>query len=229
MQSNNIGNRIRNYGTTTINVSNRERIASVALGMLIFSRGIKKVSLFRTVLGGYLIYRGASGHCPAYSQLQRRQYTTKAESVNIQSTLIVNKPKDEVFNFWRNLENLPLFMNHLKSVAELGEKKSHWEVYVPGNVTTVSWDAEIVKEEEGVLIGWNSLPGAYIENAGKVEFRDALGHQGTELTVVITYKPPAGKLGSGLAWLLHPVFKKMIEKDILNFKQYIETGSIVTA
>jgi uncharacterized membrane protein len=115
-------------------------------------------------------------------------------------------------------------MKHLKSVTELGEKKSHWELNVPGNVTSVSWDAEIAKEEEGALISWHSLPGATIQNAGKVEFSDALGHQATELKVVITYKPPAGNLGSGLAWLLQPLFRNLIEKDILSFKQYIETG-----
>jgi uncharacterized membrane protein len=219
--------RIHNYGTTIINVSARERVASVALRLLFISRGIKKASLLRTAIGGYLVYRGASGHCPVYSQLQRNKYTSKAESVNIQTTLIVNKPKDEVYNFWRKLENLPLFMKHLKSVRELNGEKSHWEVKIPGNVTTLGWDAEIVKEEPGELIAWKSLPGATIENAGKVTFRDALGHNGTELTVVITYKPPAGYVGSTLAWLLHPLFRKTIEADVLGFKQYIEIGNIV--
>src|ERR1700712_3578642 len=74
--------RIQNYGTTVINVSNRERVASVALGLLFISRGIKKASFWRAAIGGYLVYRGASGHCPAYSQLQRSKYTSKAESVN---------------------------------------------------------------------------------------------------------------------------------------------------
>ncbi len=231
MQSNNSGSvkkSIQNYGTTVINVGNRERIASVALGFFFLTRGIKKISLFKSALGGYLIYRGASGHCPVYSQVQRTKYTSKAESVNIQTTFIVNKPKDEVFDFWRNLENLPRFMKHLKSVKELDDKKSHWEVNIPGNITSVGWDAEIVKEEEDTLIAWKSLPGATIDNAGKVSFRDALGHEGTELTVVITYKPPAGYVGSALAWLFQPLFKSSIEKDILSFKQYIEIGSITS-
>ncbi len=227
MQSNDTGSvkkGIHNYGTTVINVENKERIASVALGFYFLSRGIKKISLFRAALGGYLIYRGASGHCPVYSQVQRAKYTSKAQSVNIQTTFIVNKPKDQVFDFWRNLENLPLFMKHLKTVKELDDKKSHWEVNVPGNITAIEWDAEIVKEEEDTLIAWKSLPGATIDNAGKVSFRDALGHAGTELTVVITYKPPAGYVGSALGWLFQPLFTKTIEKDILSFKQYIETG-----
>lgn len=217
-------NRIQNYGTTVINVSNQERIISSVLGTFFLGRGLKKRSLLRTIIGGYLLYRGTSGHCPVYDQIQRNKYTSKAESVNIKTSFIVNKPKQEVYDFWRKLENLPLFMTHLKSVKDIDGKTSHWEVKVPGNVTAVSWDAEIVKEEEGSLLAWKSLPGATIENAGKVDFRDALGHEGTELNVVITYRPPAGKVGSGIAWLLNPVFRKMIETDISNFKQYIETG-----
>ena len=230
MQANNkalVKEGIHNYGITVVNVSNNERLASVAFGLLLLSRGIKKFSFFKAALGGYLVYRGASGHCFIYNQLQRAKYTSNTESENIQTTFIVNKPKDEVYKFWRNLENLPRFMKHIKSVSEVDDKKSRWELNVPGNLTSVGWDAEIVKEEEGELIAWKSLPGATIDNAGKVTFKDALGHSGTELTVVITYKPPAGNVGSALAWLLQPLFKSKIEKDILGFKQYIEIGEIV--
>ncbi|MEJ7738579.1 MAG: SRPBCC family protein [Chitinophagaceae bacterium] len=212
------------FGSHVINVSNNERIVSAALGAFFFTRGLRRGSILQTLIGGYLVYRGASGYCPAYKAAERSTYTDKPESVNIKTTIIVNKPRKEVYEFWRKLENLPLFMKHLKSVREIDDRKSHWEANVPGNVTTINWDAEIVKEEEGNLISWRSLPGATVENAGKVDFQDALGHEGTELRVVITYRPPAGHIGSGLAWLINPVFKNMIKKDILNFKEYIETG-----
>ena len=218
------GNKPQNYGTNVINVNSRERIVSVAVGAFLLARLLKKGGLMKALVGGYLVYRGASGNCPVYGQIQRSRYTDKAESVNIRTTLIVNKPRHEVYDFWRKLENLPLFMSHLKTVKEIDETKSHWEANVPGNVTTINWDAEIVKEEEGRMISWRSLPGATVENAGKVDFQDALGRQGTELRIVISYRPPAGKVGSGIAWLLNPMFKKMIRNDVKNFKQYIETG-----
>ena len=217
---------IQNYGVSTINVSEKERLLSVLLGAFFLSRGLKKGGLLRTALGGYLLYRGASGHCPAYSAMQRSRYTGRAEAVNIKTSLIVNKPRQEVYDFWRKLENLPLFMKHLSSVTQFDDTKSHWEAKVPGNLTTLQWDAEIVKEVDGSFIGWKSLPGSTVDNAGKVDFRDALGGQGTELNVVITYHPPAGKIGGGIASLLNPVFRNMIETDISNFKEYIETGRL---
>ncbi len=215
---------IENGGNHVVNVTPKERIITVTVGSYLLARGIRKFSLFQTLLGGYMVYRGATGHCPIYEQIQRNKYTDKPESINIKATMVVNKPRAEVYDFWRKLENLPLFMRHLKSVKEIDNLRSHWEVKVPGNVTRVHWDAEIVKEEPQNLLSWKSLPGATVMNAGKVEFRDFLGHKGTELKVVITFRPPAGKVGGGIAWLLSPVFKKMISQDILNFKQYIETG-----
>jgi uncharacterized membrane protein len=131
-----------------------------------------------------------------------------------------------VYAFWRKLENLPLFMKHLSNVTEIDQKHSHWEAEIPGGIGKVKWNAEIVKEEEGSMIGWQSIPNSTVNNAGKVTFRDALGGEGTELDVVITYHAPAGELGAGIAKALNPVLEKMVRQDIMNFKEYIETKHV---
>jgi uncharacterized membrane protein len=216
-------------GTNVVNVGNNERIISAAAGAFLLSSGLSSLfkhpinGLVKTALGGWLLYRGASGHCPVYSSLGKTKDVTHTSAINIRTSLIVNKPKDEVYAFWRKLENLPLFMKHLAAVTEIDSKHSHWEATIPGNIGKIKWNAEIVKEEPGYLIGWQSIPNSMINNAGKVMFHDALGGQGTELEVVISYHPPAGELGSGVAKLLNPVFEKIIRQDVMNFKEYIET------
>lgn len=216
-------------GSGTVNVGQTERMVSVGLGAFLLSSGLNNLTshpikgLLRTVLGGYLLYRGASGHCPVYEGLGKTKGVSNTQAINIRTGLIVNKPKDEVYAFWRKLENLPLFMKHLASVTEIDAKHSHWEADIPGGIGRIKWNAEIVKEEEGYLIGWQSIPNSTINNAGKVTFREALGGQGTELEVVISYHPPAGELGAGIAKSLNPVLEKLIRKDIMNFKEYIET------
>jgi uncharacterized membrane protein len=118
-------------------------------------------------------------------------------------------------------------MKHLKIVQDMGDGRSHWEADIKGLPGPLSWDAEIVKEEEGSLLGWNSLPGATIENAGKVAFSDA-GDNGTELRIVITYRAPLGPAGEGIARMLNPLFKTMIKEDLRNFRSYIESGEMPT-
>ncbi|MBD0296359.1 MAG: DUF2892 domain-containing protein [Flavisolibacter sp.] len=216
-------------GSGVVNVGDNERIISAAAGAFLVSSGFNSFfrhpisALVKTVLGGILLYRGFSGHCPVYSSMGKTKGVSRTPAINIRTSLIVNKPKSEVYAFWRRLENLPLFMKHLASVTEIDSKHSHWEATIPGNIGKIKWNAEIVKEEEGYLIGWQSIPNSMINNAGKVVFNDALGGQGTELEVVISYHPPAGELGSGVAKLLNPVFEKIIRQDVMNFKEYIET------
>lgn len=212
-----------------VNVGQNERILSAALGAFVLSSGINNLfsspinSLIKTAIGGILLYRGVSGNCPVYSSMGKTKNVSHTPAVNIRTSLVVNKPKDEVYAFWRKLENLPLFMEHLSSVTEIDSKHSHWEAVLPGNIGKIKWNAEIVKEEDGYMIGWQSIPNSMINNAGKVVFHDAQNGQGTELEVVISYHPPAGELGAGVAKLLNPVFEKIIRKDVMNFKEYIET------
>jgi uncharacterized membrane protein len=212
-----------------VNVGQNERLVSTALGAFLLSSGVNNIfkhplnSLVKTALGGLLLYRGASGHCPVYSSMGKKKDTTNTPAINIRTNMIVNKPKDEVYAFWRKLENLPLFMKHLATVTEIDSKHSHWEAIIPGNIGKIKWNAEIVKEEEGKMIGWQSIANSTINNAGKVVFTEALGGQGTELEVVISYHPPAGEIGAGLARALNPVFERIIRQDVMNFKEYIET------
>ncbi|RYY84897.1 MAG: DUF2892 domain-containing protein [Chitinophagaceae bacterium] len=212
-----------------VNVGQTERLFSTAMGAFLLSSGLSNLfrhpvnGLVKTAIGGYLLYRGTSGNCPLYTAIGKQAGVERTDAINIRTNLIVNKPKDEVYRFWRKLENLPLFMKHLASVTEIDEKHSHWEAVIPGGIGKIKWNAEIVKEEEGYMIGWQSIPNATIANAGKVVFHDALGGQGTELEVIISYHAPAGELGAGIAKALNPVFERIIRADVMNFKEYIET------
>lgn len=216
----------------TYNVSNFERGLSIAIGAWMLYRGLKKLpkspisNLIKASSGAGILIRGITGFCPVYDYFDIDG--NKTTSVNIRNTFIVNKPRSEVYAFWRKLENLPLFMRHLESVKELDNKRSQWQAKIPNNMLAIKWEAEIVKEEKDGLLSWQSLPGATIENAGKVEFRDALGDQGTELRIMITYRPPAGNIGSQVARLFNPLFEKMVKEDVTNFKQFIELKGSLT-
>jgi uncharacterized membrane protein len=208
----------------TVNVSNKERIASAIAGYVLVRHSLKgkKFSLTSLLAGGYLLYRGATGHCPGYSALGKKKLQDPVQNINIRTSVVVNKPRNEVYAFWRRLENLPLFMNHLDTVVQKDSQVSEWKAKIPGGLGSVSWEARIVKEEPGSLLGWNSLPGAAIENAGKVSFEDT-PDGGTRVNVVITYRAPLGIAGESIAKLFTPLFENMIREDIVGFKEYVES------
>ena len=211
------------------NISFAERAVSVAAGANLIASGLLNIfshpirNLLVAGAGGYLVFRGATGYCPVYNFVDRQRSQIKNSNVNIRTSVFINKPRQEVYDFWRNLENLPLFMTHLKSVKQLDGKRSHWESNLPGNLSSISWEAEIVSDNPGSVIGWRSIAGSEIDNAGKVEFTDAADGQGTVVQVVISYLPPRGGfIKSKIADLLSPVFERMVRNDINNFKHYIE-------
>ncbi len=218
-------------GTTApaINLEWPERMASVVLGTRMTFKGVFGMfkhplrSAVRIFAGGYLVQRGVTGHCEVYTRLGKT--STQPVNVNIKYTFTVNRHRQDVYDFWRRLENLPLFMSHLDNIQVIDDTHSHWEAKIPGNIGNISWDAEVVKDEPGYHIGWQSLPGSTINNAGKVEFEDAPGEQGTIVKVVISYLPPAGGVGTGIAKLLNPVFEKLVRQDVLSFKDYMEIYS----
>ncbi len=221
--------RINGYKTVSaadsINLTWPERYVSIAAGVKLSLSGIKHLlkSPFASILklgaGGYLLNRGVTGHCELYSQIGK--VNTDPVNIRIKSSFKVNKSRQYVYDFWRKLDNLPLFMNHLESVNIIDNERSHWVLKLPADIAKVSWDAEIVMDVPYELIGWSSVPGSIIDNAGKIRFRDTLDG-GTLIDLIISYQPPAGGLGAGLAQVLNPVFKSMIDTDVQNFKQYMD-------
>ncbi|HEX5580384.1 MAG TPA: SRPBCC family protein, partial [Gemmatimonadaceae bacterium] len=151
-----------------------------------------------------------------------RRGTERVESVTILS------PREEVYEFWRDFQNLPRFMRHLESVRVLDDRRSHWVARAPAG-RTVEWEAEIVEDRPNELIAWRSVAGADVDNAGHVRFSDAPGGRGTEVTVALRYDPPAGKLGAAVAKLFHEEPGQQVEEDLRRFKQVMETGDIVVS
>ncbi|RPJ51948.1 MAG: SRPBCC family protein [Methanobacteriota archaeon] len=148
--------------------------------------------------------------------------------IKIEKSLTINRSSEELYHFWRDLENLPLFMQHIKSVTSLGNNRSHWIVNAPAG-TTVEWDAEIYNEIAPQLIAWRSIGNADINHAGSVHFQHAPGQKGTEVRVVLNYEPPFGKrIGKLVSKILTEEPEQQIEEDLHRFKQMMEAGEIAT-
>jgi uncharacterized membrane protein len=146
--------------------------------------------------------------------------------IHVTQAITIKRPRNEVYGFWHNFENLPRFMAHLESVQVIDERHSHWKANAPAG-TTVEWDAETVEDRLNELIAWRSLPDAAVPNSGSVRFKDAPGDRGTEVLVELRYQPPGGKLGALIAKLLGEEPEQQVRGDLRRFKQVMETGEIV--
>ncbi|RBY74730.1 cyclase [Geodermatophilus sp. TF02-6] len=148
-------------------------------------------------------------------------------AIDVSAATTVNKPAAEVYGYWRDLEQLPTFMAHVREIRTLdGGERSHWVAEAPWR-RTVEWDAEVVEDRPDRLIRWRSLPGADIANTGAVEFRPAPGDRGTEVRVRLTYAQPGGRVGKVVAKLFGEDPEQQVRDDLARFKQVLETGQVV--
>lgn len=157
-----------------------------------------------------------------------RQLSTGNPGIHASGTCIVNREPDEVYNYWRDFQNLPRFMKHLESVEEYADGYSHWVAKGPAGMN-VEWDATIVADDPGRVITWRSLENADVDNAGAVRFEAAPGGRGTIVKVNIQYNPPGGVLGKTVARLFGEEPEQQLDDDLRRFKQMLEVGEVVVS
>ncbi|HKO97805.1 MAG TPA: SRPBCC family protein [Pyrinomonadaceae bacterium] len=219
----------------TQNVGKIERIASAIGGGALIGYALKsrsKGGVALGLLGAGLLYRGASGQCEAYRAFGINTAATPASDeiardVHVEESITINRSPAELYKFWRDFENLPLFMEDLESVTKVDKNLSHWVAKGPGG-KTIEWDAEIYNEKEGELIAWRSLSGSDVANAGSVHFTPAPDGRGTYLKVTLNYNPPGGKAAALFAKLFGQEPGQLVEHNLKRLKQFLETGEIST-
>jgi uncharacterized membrane protein len=161
-------------------------------------------------------------------QLSASNGTTQGGPAQVKKSITINRSPEELYQFWRNFENLPRFMNHLESVRTTAGNRSHWVAKAPAG-TSVEWDAEITEDRPNELIAWRSLEGADVDNSGSVTFERAPGGRGTIVRVEINYNPPGGVFGAALAKLFGEEPGQQTQEALRCFKQVMETGEVVVS
>jgi uncharacterized membrane protein len=137
----------------------------------------------------------------------------------VESSVVVEAPVSRVYDYWRNLENLPNFMTNVEEVRATGPGMTHWRIKGPLG-TKMEFDAQTTQEEENRALGWNSV-GGNVETSGQVRFQE-LGPERTRVEVTMNYAdPPGGKIGEvGSRVFANP--QVMVDQDLYHFKEIIE-------
>ena len=143
----------------------------------------------------------------------------RRRAVDIQKTLYIDAPVDQVYAFWSNYENFPLFMSHVREVEDLGSGRSHWRVSGPGGVP-IEWYAQLTQESPNEVIAWRSESGSMLENAGDHPLHSR--GKGTRVDLRFCYLPPAGGAGQAVAELLGSDPRTKLNEDLGRMKALLE-------
>jgi uncharacterized membrane protein len=189
-------------------------------------RGRATVS-FATVAGILAVDALAASHLTRHAGHPLVSGVAAPTDLYFETSIATAKSPEECYRFWRDIENLPRFMDGLQSVQALDERRFHW--VAKGQATaTLEWDCEITEDRPGQALAWRTLNGAQVPNAGSVIFEPAAQGRGTIVRLSIHYSPLGGRLTEGLKKLLRQDPQTRVQEDLRRFKQLLETGEIAT-
>ena len=218
--------------TPLVNLGEGERYGSILGGAGLILAGLTRRGaggVILGVLGTALIVRGVSGHCGLYGRFgisgakSERPGVPDNVGITVERSIVINRPREEVFAFWRDVANLGDVMKHVERIESADGLRSHWVVRTPWG-RRLEWDAAVINEHPNELIAWESLPGAKVQNAGAVRFEPEPHGNGTVVTVKLEYNPPWGLLGRLAGVLFGEEPGREISEDLLALKKRLESG-----
>jgi len=142
--------------------------------------------------------------------------------IDVSKTINVNMPVEEVYRLWSSFPNFPIFMTHVKEIHDLGGDRSHWVVKGPVGIP-VEFDAKIIENIPNDVISWETEPGSTVKHRGRVRFKSNPDGS-TQVNVRMTYNPPAGLVGHGVASMMGTDPKQSMDEDLVRLKSLLETG-----
>lgn len=145
-----------------------------------------------------------------------------ASGIEIENEVTIDRPIHEVWEFVRDIETWPRFMQHVQEIRTIGERRSHWRVDGPAGVIA-EWDSETIEQVPNERISWRTLPGSMVDSEGSLEL-ESDGSGGTRLRLRMIYSPPAGAAGHVVAKLFRRDPQTESTHDLQNLKQAIESG-----
>ena len=156
-----------------------------------------------------------------------RRGTSRYDADLVGKTITVGKPRDQLYEEWRDFARFPRFMDNVERVENIDDKRSRWTIKAPGG-SSVELVTRITEDQPGKAIAWESEPESQIDTQGRVEFLEAGPGRGTMVRLVMRYDPPGGIVGKGLAKLFQREPHIQARRDLRRFKSLMETGEVAT-
>ena len=202
-----------------------------ATSPLVYAAAVSAVYLLRKQifsLGGLLFAAGFYAAKNAKTaQLTGKLQTAVTGLVEEQATFTINKPADELYAMWQDVESAPTYQESIHSVTRTGDTTSHWVMDLPGG-KQLEWDSEMTAQEPGKRIAWRSIGDTPVPLAGQVIFEEAASGRGTVVRLNQQFLLPGGKLAATMSGLFSRTPGGFVRENLRHFKQLAETGEIAT-
>ncbi|HMC53687.1 MAG TPA: SRPBCC family protein [Gemmatimonadaceae bacterium] len=145
----------------------------------------------------------------------------------MRTTLIVERPIAEVFEFCRDFENFPKIIDVLLSVEDSQDGRSHWAVRSPTG-HSVEWNATVTKYVPNSVIAWESVPKSAVYASGLMRFAP-LSNAETRLDLSLTYRPAETRFADALRALTVPTNSERLQAELARASQELSSRAAAPA
>ncbi|WP_223634330.1 SRPBCC family protein [Corallococcus sp. EGB] len=191
------------------------------------SLGLRRRSFGGTVVAlasGALLYRGLHGRTARRGAA--REGARRGNFVEVERTLTVGRPAEELYRLWREPSTLRRLMAGFADVTPTEGDGRHWEIHEP--LGKLSFDSRVVEDRPAEFMSWESTEGSAVRTRGWIRFRPAPADWGTEVTMHVAFLPPGGALVEALAQRLEAIPALRVMTALRRFKSLAETGELPT-
>lgn len=139
--------------------------------------------------------------------------------VHLRTTIEIDRPVPEVFDFCRDFENFPRVVQSLRRITDYQDGRSCWEVISPSG-EVLSWNSEVTKYVPNVVLAWRSVPGSVVDCNGLIRFSPS-GRGGTRLRIEVDYDPCHTGISDAVRALFDVPRTEQLEADLARANFYL--------
>jgi uncharacterized membrane protein len=225
-------------GSTGENLSNPERVLSMAGGGALLVNGLRTGGLTgvaQLAMGGWTLWRGYKGRCELKAALTHTPFEQEWEAETgwptskvVSRSITVNKPLDEVIAWCRDPANIGALIPWVDSIEQTADDTYRWTVRGPGD-RSYSWTLIQSEPDAGRALRWNTPGNGLWQHEADASFTEGPRGQGTEIKLVLATQPPKGPAGYAVASMISRFTHKALLYLLRALKQQMETGEITTS
>ncbi len=205
-----------------------ERPTSLIVGGLLGLYALKRrdlVGLFAAGVGLGMAYRGAQqNNLLNGGWLKRLLNTGNRQLVPFERQLIIDCPPQETYQFFRQPDNLAVYLPHIRDVRVLDKTRSFWKLVLTEKLN-LEWTAELVEDEPNRLLAWRVCEASDLYHEGWVRFEPLRAGQSTRVTTRVYLMAPGGRAGARLVEWLEELPLRYFSRDLQRLRTVLESQS----
>lgn len=159
-----------------------------------------------------------------HSRARQKRIRWEHDHAHLEGTVSINRPAQEVYNFWRELVQLPKIMGFIDYIEPKGGDVTHWVAHGPDN-RVVEWDAELIDDLPNHRLTWETLPGSDVHGWGTVTFES--DPQRTVVVLAMNFEPSERHPEYATRQFLNNLKTFDISNSLRELKIFLETGNAV--